>query len=366
MPPDIPDDENLPTEAGGTGRGRLAIYCLLGLVGFLLALIGVIAGARAIRRPAAEQESPSRPATLGEWIEQLKQGPDEQARREAAKAIVAEGPAAVIAALDATTKFPAEGVAPDFSEAVVRAMAGRRGAAVDALSEALGSEKENVRAAAASILREIGPEARGAIGPLIGALDDRNRWIRWYAVEAIGNIGPDAAEAVDALLPLVDHEERATRRRAIAALGRIGPAARTALPRLTEVRQDDRDVDSRRAARIALYQIDLESIAAESAERAGGEIRELMAKLRSADQHESVAAANRLGELGGRAFEAVPSLAWALKDENKWLREAAAKALGSMGREARVIAFALEKAVEDAEPEVRTAATQALERIEGE
>jgi len=359
-----------PSRAGSTmaasGGSRKLICGLLGLIIFLVALIVVVIAAREIRRRWIQEDAAAEPTTAGQWGAQLRDGPDDDARREAAGALLREGPEAVIEALDATTVISGEATAPRFEPPeVVAAVASHGAEAVETLCRALASKKQNVRAAAARILEEIGPEAEPAVGPLSEALADESRWVRRYALEAIIRIGPDAAEAVDALLPLVEHDDRFTRRRAIEALGQIGPPARAAVPQLTRAAEADEDPATRQAAKVALYQVNLPAIADEAAAAAPEHVRDLIAKLRSDDEHESVAAANGLAELGTEAVAAVPALAVALNHQSKWLREAAAKALGTMGRDAEVVLFALEKAAEDQEPEVRTAAEGALEKIAG-
>ncbi|HUT09904.1 MAG TPA: HEAT repeat domain-containing protein [Thermoguttaceae bacterium] len=365
-----------PVDAGGSSapgsttvrsRGPRKLICsLLGLIAFLVALIVVVIAAREIRKRLIQEDAAAEPTTAKQWIDQLRDGPDDDARREAAGALLREGPEAVIAALDATTVISSEATAPRFEPPeVVPAMASHGAEAVEALCQALASKKQNVRAAAARILEEIGHEAKAAVGPLSEALADESRWVRRYALEAIIRIGPDAAEAVDALLPLVEHEDRFTRRRAIEALGQIGPPARAAAPRLAKAAEADEDPTTRQAAKVALYQVNLAAIAEEAAAVAPDHVRDLIAGLRSDDEHQSVAAANDLAGLGTEAVAAVPALAVALGHQSKWLREAAAKALGTMGRDAEVVLFALNKAAEDEAPEVRTAAEEAIGKIAG-
>jgi len=342
---------------------RVMIYGLLAVSVFMVGLIGVVLLARQLRPAVARRGLPPRPETLGQWIGQLERGPSKEARREAAETIAGMGPPAVIAALDATTEVSEDGNTLSISPAVVRAMAGLRPAPVDALGNALGSEKQNVRVAAAGILREMGPEAKGAVEALAAALDDQNRWARWFAAEALGKIGPDARPALDALLVLVKHPDRRTRRRVVTAIGSIGPAAKAARPVLAKVCEEDRDRAVRKAARMALYQVNLAEIAAEAASRADQQVQALIKQLQAEDEHTGVAAAKSLGRLGSQAREAIPALAQTLDHENKWLREAAACALGAMGRDAADIVPFLEKLLDDTEPEVRTAAKKALEKI---
>jgi len=343
---------------------RGLILGLLGLIVFLIALIGAVLAARQLRPVIASRNLPPEPVTLDDWIRQLDVGPGKPDRLKAAQKIAGMGPEAVIAALDATTVVPADASMLDISPAVIHALAAAGPGAVPALCEGLSSEKQNVRAGAARVLREMGSGAEGAVTALAGALKDDNRWVRWYAIETLGNLGPDAASALDALVPLLDHPDRYTRRRAVRALGQIGPAAGAAVPELARVQKNDKDYSVRRAATAALLQVNLAEIVAESASQANPYVQDLIKQLRGGDQYAAVAAAKSLGNLGRDAQPAVPALIQALRSPNKWLREAAAGALGALGRNAPVAAPALKKLLQDESAEVRAAAEEALKKIE--
>jgi len=243
--------------AAGRGGWRLVAYCLVVSILLLGMAFAVMWGGRYFRfSEIAEPQSPTaRPTTLDGWIRQLDRGPTPEARREAARAIVAAGPEAVVAALDATTDIPDQGNTLAISPAVVRAMADQGTAAAAALGEALASEKTDVRAAAARMLEEMGPDAKGAAAAITAALNDRNHWVRWFSIDSLGNMGPAAAPAVDALLPLLKHADHNTRRRAATALGHIGAGAQGAVSALTETRQSDDDQSVRKAAGTALQRI---------------------------------------------------------------------------------------------------------------
>jgi len=343
---------------------RTVILGLLGLVVFLIALIGAVLAARQLRPVIANRNAPPEPVTLDDWIRQLEVGPGKPDRLQAAETIAGMGPEAVIAALDATTVVPADASMLDTSPAVIHAMAAVGPGAVPALCEGLLSEKQNVRAGAARVLREMGSRAEGAVTALAGALKDDNRWVRWYAIETLGNLGPDAASAVDALVPLLDHPDRYTRRRAVRALSQIGPVAGAAVSALVRVQKNDKDYSVRKAATAALLQVNLAEIPAESASQAGQYVQELIKQLREGDQYGAVAAAKSLGNLGRDAQPAVPALIQALRSPNKWRREAAAGALGALGRNAKMAVPALKKLLHDDSSEVRTAAEEALKKIE--
>ena len=328
---------------------RMLIYALAGLAVFLLALIAVVVAARQLR-PVIVGPDDSSEKSLAEQIEQLQRTKDADERQAAAEAIVAQGLPAVAEALDAIAAVASPGAVPEMSLPAIRALAetGPQSAAI--FGQALDSEKEDVRAAAASVLREMGVNAKGAVAPLAKALGDKSRWVRWAATEALGNIGPDAAAAVEALIPLVTHEDRFTRRRAVAALGAIGPAAKPAVPSLKKAGRRTPTPRSANWRPSRCTRSIWPGMAAAAAAQANQEVREQIARLQSPDESASVAAANALGKMGPRGSDAVPALAMALQSDRKWLRVAAAEALGAMGREAKNVAPALHKAAAEQRP----------------
>jgi len=362
-PPQMPPSEPSEPRQGGF---RVLIWALA-LVAILLAVgIGAAVLVRFLQSRAKSVPNAATPAarTVPQLIARLCSGPDAAARRAAAGALVATGPDAVLAALDEVAEVRPDGSAMQLNKPAVEALAAQAQGAVSTLAEALASSKPDVRLAAAAVLREMGPAAAEAVGPLASALQDENRWVRWNAAEALGAIGPKAQSAVDGLLAAARHNDRYTRRRAITALGRIGPDAQAAVAALKQIAREDRDPGTRLGARTALYQIDLERIAAQSAAEATPEVRDLIARLKSDDPPESVAAANGLARLGPQAAAAVPALVMALRREDKWVRVAAAEALGAIGRLAQPALVDLRRAAEAADDEVRAAAVQAIEQIE--
>ena len=134
---------------------RTAIYCLFGLVAFLIALIGAVLVARQLR-PLVARPRPAPPG-LQEAIHQLEVAEANDNRLQAARKLVGMGPEAVIAALDRPGS--ADGAGPSISTAIAHALAEVGPEAVAALSQALGSPKANVRAGAATVLAEMGARA---------------------------------------------------------------------------------------------------------------------------------------------------------------------------------------------------------------
>jgi len=345
------------------GWFRTTVIVLTGLALLLLSLTGAVLLARHLRPMVHRQSTPQE--TLPVLIEKLRSGASFEERVAAGRAIIADGPQALAAALDAVCQVTAADAQPVIAPQVLQAL---RAAASDnaaALGEALSADKVNVRIAAAMVLRQLGTKARPALDALAKAAGDENRWVRWSAAEAIGGVGPDAASVVDRLLPLLDHEDRFTRRRVATALGRIGPAAASAAQRLDKAQKEDPDPAVRQAAAAALYLVNLESLSAAAATEASPEVQNLLAELKQDDEYASVAAANKLRDLGPQAKQAVPALALALRSKHKWVRVAAAEALAAIGPDAQPVLACLEQAASEGDADLRAAAQAAKQKIEG-
>ena len=345
-------------------RSRLIVLSVVGLILILLAVVGAMLITPWGRQAVRELSGTMGEKTVDEWVDQFRNGESEQVRRDAAEAIRRLGPGAVIEALDAVVDVAPGGNSYNVAKAAIPVLVELGPEMVDALAQGLESDREDVRVAAAYILCQIGPASKGAVEQLGGLLDDPNRWVRWFAVESVGNIGPDAAVYVDGLIPLVEHEDSRTRLRAVEALGRIGPDAKAAVPMLSRAQEKDYEGAVRRAAKVALYQINLDEIAAESLDSASEEVRGLIGRLQEGDEFDSVAAAEALSKIGPQSIDAIPALAQALRRDEKWLRAAVAETLGTMGTEAEPVVPILRRVAEDDDPEVRAAARSALERIE--
>lgn len=377
-----PDEAAVGEPPAPSGGARWAIWGLGATAVFLLLAIGAVVAARQVRARWLAPRSGTEPAarSTDEWLAVLQQG-DDGTRRRAAQAIVVADPAALRAALERVCSLPDGNNVLELDRQAVRALAEAISAQGDAaraetsggtggsremiqtLGEALAADSAAVRVAAAAVFREIRRHPVDQIGALAAALADENRWVRWYAAEALANVGAEASLAVDALCQALDHEDRYTRRRAAVALGRIGPAGRPAIARLESLASDDPDRTVREAARTALFQVNLDALAAARASQADSRIQELIARLDEDDEFESVAAANALGRLGPEAAAAAPALARALGKPNKWLRVAAAEALGAIGPAAGPAVASLEEAADDADADVRAAARASLESL---
>ena len=357
-----PREESALEVPGGPPRSAV-LWAFAGIVVFLAMLTGVVLLAHHLR-PLVASRRGADPAVLQPYIWRLQVG-SEESRQEAAGAIVAMGPDSLIATLELITTEDRANDKFLIVPGAVRALAGASDDAVEALGEALRSPKPNVRVGAASVLREMGVRGRDALQPLIAALADENRWVRWSAIESLGNLGSEAAGATAVLAGLIGDPEAYTRRRAIDALGHIGPAALEAAPTLMKAKEQDPDASVRRAAYVALRQIELAKISEESLLQADKEVQAIVTALQGEDDFAAVAAAKSLAEMGIQAKDAIPALALTLRHKDKWRREAAAKALGGLGLFASDFVPTLQVAAKDLEPEVRAAAEKALEEIDG-
>jgi len=337
-------------------------WALIVLAVFLAALIGVVVLARSIRPWLAARSAAAQRATVEFWWPKLSDG-DDEARREAARAIVALGPKAVCRTLDRISKDPGDGQPFRFDLNAARALAGVGEEAVPALCEGLRSPEPKVRAAAVEVLQQMGAPARGACASLLTALDDQNRWIRYDTIVALGYLATDGAPAVQRLSEFVDSPDLVARRHAIEALGRIGPAAHDAAKTLEKAAAEDADITLRSAASLALKQVDLATLAREARREATGDMGRWLKALAGDDTAAAIAAAEALGDLRLKGLPAAPGLALMLRHTDRGRRLAAAIALGHLGLAATDFTPTLEVAAKDEDAGVRAAAVQALESI---
>ena len=327
---------------------RTAIYGLFGLVAFLIALIGAVLIARELRplvhRPGP---GPSRRALRKRFINWKSPRATKTAgrrrrswwawaRRRSSPRWTVPPPRARRCAVDLATDCPCPGGG--------RAGGGRRPERGPWLAQG-----QRPRRGRQCVGRD-GARGRGAKQALVKTLGDKNDLVRWYAIEALGNMGGEAAAAVDALLPLLEHQDPISRRRAIEALGQIRPPAKQATAALTKARNHDADKTVRKAAVIALHQVDL----ARPVETGGdGDA------IDGAGVDGEVALGRPIcGACGGQGAgrdgpdgrRRGPRPGPGPADKSKRVREAAAKALGSVGSPARDVVPALRAAAHEEEP----------------
>jgi len=122
--------------------------------------------------------------------------------------------------------------------------------ALPVLADAVKDDKSAaVRAASATLLGNLGENARPALMVLIAALKDAEPAVRAAAAETIGKIGEEAAKiGPSALLPLLKDPEVSVRYAATFAFGRLGPDAALMIPDLIQVLETEKNDDVRREA----------------------------------------------------------------------------------------------------------------------
>jgi HEAT repeat protein len=142
------------------------------------------------------------------------------------------------------------------AKVAVATMDGDPAKAAFAVRAGLIDKKPDLRAAAARVLVELGPEPDD-LHALLKLIRDRDDATREAAVRCLGRLGPAAKEAVPRLVKLlIDDGVGDVRIAAATALGDIGPAALTAVPKLRQAIRDDRAVES--AARKALEKLGIQ------------------------------------------------------------------------------------------------------------
>jgi hypothetical protein len=90
------------------------------------------------------------------------------------------------------------------------------------------------------------------------------------------------------------------------------------------------------------------------------DIKQLLVDLKNANPQIRIMAAQRLGDAGAKAVNALPDLSNGLKDGDPNFRAAVVEALGKIGGDARITVPLLLNALKDPLPKVRASAAQAL------
>ena len=186
------------------------------------------------------------------------------------------------------------------------------------------------------------------------------------ALEIVAAIGPPAAPAVEAILPLLDATDADLVTEAVLALAAIGPQAAPAVKPLMSLLADSGEGEEQVALRYAAI-YGLGRIGRPAAVPA---VESLVSRSKSSDVMEATlatwAALQIDPENQERFAEAVPLLTGALESESQTVRLEAAVALGDLGGKAADALPALELVAED-DPiaSIRTAAQQSLRKIRG-
>lgn len=161
---------------------------------------------------------------------------------------------------------------------------------------------QQVRLIAAQTMQKIGPSAKDAVPALTEVLKNDRSPLRGAAIDALAQIKPDSNEAITALANVVQDKnaEILVREKAIEALGGMGRAAGGAVTALVKVSSDESEAS-------VLQVLATAALLVVSANAAVDQLPGLIIALRK--NPELVAgAANRLGEIGQGAKDAVPAL----------------------------------------------------------
>jgi HEAT repeat protein len=368
LPRDAPEEPAEPQSDHGAAAAKPArsplAWLLVILVLFVVLVIGAIFLAQRIRPWLDARRAAAERAKVEFWWPKLDRGAEDSSR-EAARAIVDLGPAAVVKTLDHISHDPGNGEAFKYVLPAIHALAAAGPDASAGLCAGLRSPEPNVRAAAASVVQEMGRAGRATRDDLMSVLTDENRWVRLTAIDALGSLDGDAAPATKSLAKLAATHDFTTQGHAVNALGHIGPAARDALPTLETVGKTDIDPITRGRAKRAAKQIDVRSLAGQARHNASGPLKPLLEDVLSEDGPAAIAAAGKLGEMGLAAEPAAAGLAMMLHHDDPARRAAAAAALGKLQLGATDFVPTLESAATDDDPRVRAAVARALEMING-
>jgi HEAT repeat protein len=212
---------------------------------------------------------------------------------------------------------------------------------IQALRDALKSDKKATRLDAMQSIAAIGRDPREAIRALvkpavpdlIDALKDKDDEIRMFAADALGQMGPSAASAVVPLMaalqdeqhPVVSASAIQVSAIAIQALGEIGPSANSALPALAKMVEDPQH-------RFHIWGIQaFWRIGPKGPAEASIVVPKLIDRLStSKDPRERAWLAGILTEIGPAAGDAVPALTTAAADPDPTVRVTAKKALSAV------------------------------------
>ncbi|HAV62356.1 MAG TPA: hypothetical protein DCY13_08340 [Verrucomicrobiales bacterium] len=251
-----------------------------------------------------------------------------------------------------------------------------------ALIKALSDQDDRVIQSSADALGTQGQAAAAAVGALGTALSKAPPTARVAIAKALGDIGPEAAPALPQLLPELNSSSAELQSAVALALGKLGPAARSALP---EIRKNlsNQNAESRRAALQAFSSIETSAPARlpvliealkDEAEAVRGVACQELRKIGRAAQPASEGLFALLENSGDRpaALEAIREirpqsvllLTKALKNNEPEVRMYAAERLGQLGKAAQEAVPALREALEDGYEPVRGVARNALRDIQ--
>jgi HEAT repeat protein len=205
---------------------------------------------------------------------------------------------------------------------------------VPLLLHELSNNPPSVQQEIASALGQFGSDAKSAVNALLRCLDGAGKSekmdddVRAAAAYSLGQIGEDAARVVPVLVASVHDQDAGVRRQSVQALGLFGDAARDGVSLLLQLLPESPD-DAGEQDEEALAE--LRSSAAEAL----GEIQTdaetvvpaLVASLRDSDAGARQLKAEALGKFGSDAQAALPALRNLFQDEDADVRAAATNAV---------------------------------------
>ncbi|MBI5211152.1 MAG: HEAT repeat domain-containing protein [Elusimicrobia bacterium] len=318
--PELKDDQGVLAVGDALSRGapRLSLQRASRIMSRQGSDVGDSVG---IARAAGSQALSAR--DIGALGETLTKNRDQEARREAARALAAQGskaaPAlpALLAALDD----------PDWE-----------------------TRREAQRAISLVELRDA--PCRPS---LINALKTAGACGRCFAAGALRRMEPSAA-TVSALGGALRDEDKHVRRMASLALGEMGSAACAAAGALAKALRDDPDSQSRQNIALAFSKMDRPP--AEAAEA-------LVRALGDEDLQVRYEAAYALSKMESVPDSAAPSLLKALETEDERLRWAVARALGRLAQPSKKVFDALSRLTSDLNQDISREAGSLLMGLRG-
>ena len=126
--------------------------------------------------------------------------------------------------------------------------------ALSQLAVALENDSPAVRYVAASLLGDLGAEAKATLPALKKGLEREELAVRISFAYAVASVEGESEEALQVLSGALEHRDRGTANSAAEFLGRIGPAAESAVPAL-ETAAKHRDYHVKNASVEALRRI---------------------------------------------------------------------------------------------------------------
>jgi HEAT repeat protein len=209
----------------------------------------------------------------------------------------------------------------------------------------LGSPQPERRVKVLGYLALSGQISSSILARVAALLNDPHASVRHMAASVLAEVGPEARSCVPALVNTLKHPDDVLRRRVCLALGEIGPDARGAVASLIERLKTDTCPAVRRYAAAALGDIGVPLA-----------ISPLIETLASEEDRLRALAAASLKRLGRRA---VPRLQEALNHAHPRVRAAAVRLLSCCDQRELVL-DAVAALHQDADPEVRQAVYEAL------